>query len=397
MTGFGGGGTFSDGKLHYTPILSHQKALDIINIHDYQKLINYVDKVMTDYGIDDPYYPKDTTKVNELIELCERHGIKLYSRKVRHTGTDKLKNIVEKIQKDFESRGVEIRDNTEIVDLIVKDNLCKGVITKDGKEILGKQILIAPGRIGARWLQKLCQKYEIKNRFDKIEVGVRVEFPSSLMKRYSDLMYEAIFEIRTKTFDDVIRTFCPCPNGKVALESYQGFVCANGHSDSTLDSPNSNFAFLTEIQLTDPVENTTLYAKSVAELTTTLGGGKVILQRLADLKKGRRSTWSRIHKSYVQPTLTDVTPGDIAMALPYRIVKNIIEGLEKLHTVMPGINSDSTLLYAPEVKYRGSKIMTDGRLETSVKNLYVAGDGAGVSGNIVGAAVTGVMAARGIM
>ncbi|MBN1331323.1 FAD-dependent oxidoreductase [Candidatus Dojkabacteria bacterium] len=396
MIGFGGGGTFSDGKLHYTPILSHEKALDLIDVKEYEKLIQYVDDVFTNYGITEPYYPKNEKQVDELINRCQKNGIKLYSRRVRHTGTDKLRNLVEKIQKDFEKKEVEIIGKTVVEDIII-DKTCKGVICKNGKKYFADKVLLAPGRVGARWLQNIAIEKGIEYKYDKVEVGVRIEFPFAIMQKFSDQMYEAIFEIDTLTYDDTIRTFCPCPHGKVAIEKYQGFVCANGHSESIHNSENSNFAFLTEIKLTEPVENTTLYAKSIAELTTTLGGGKVIIQRLADLQKGRRSTWNRIHKSYVTPSLTDVTPGDISMALPHRIVVNILEGLEKLEKVMPGINSGSTLLYAPEVKYRGSKIITNNNLETKIKNLFVAGDGAGVSGNIIGAAVTGVMAARGMM
>jgi hypothetical protein len=171
----------------------------------------------------------------------------------------------------------------------------------------------------------------------------------------------------------------------------------NGHSNSNHDSRNSNFAFVSEVVLTEPTENTIDYAHSIAKLTTTLGGGKPIIQRLKDLKKGRRSTWERIRKSHIDPSLKDVTPGDISMALPHRIVTNIVEGLKILDRVMPGINSGSTLLYAPEIKLRSSKLKTNKNLETAISNLYVAGDGAGVSGNIVGAAATGIIAARGIL
>ena len=182
----------------------------------------------------------------------------------------------------------------------------------------------------------------------------------------------------------------------VATETYDGYVCVNGHSNSNHDSENSNFAFLCEINLTSPVENSVIYAKAIAEVASTIGGGKPLLQTLDDLRCGRRSTWSRLGKSFVNPSLEDVTPGDISMALPYRVVKNIIEGLELLDKVMPGINAGSTLLYAPEVKLRSSRIKTKKNLETSVKGLYVAGDAAGVSGSVTGAAVTGVMFARGI-
>lgn len=397
MCGFGGAGTFSDGKLHYTPILSHQKALSVISESKYKKIIDEVDEIYTKFGVDSDYYPKDMTVADDLVSLCERNDIKIFVRRMRHVGTDKLSAVMRTFQDYLEKQGVSIIGNAEAKDVIVENGIAKGVEFADGEIIMAPKILVATGRVGAMWLQKVCKKNNINVFFDKVEVGVRYEFPSSIMKNFEENMYESIYEVRTKTFDDIVRTFCPCPNGKVAVEDYQGYVCVNGHSNSDHQSRNSNFAFVTEIELTEPQDNTTEYAQAIAGLANTIGGGKPIIQRLVDLRAGRRSTWSRIEKSFLEPTLRDVTPGDISMALPHRVVTNIIEGLDKLASIAPGINNGANFLYAPEVKYRGSKILTDKNLETSIKGLFVAGDAAGLSGNIIGAACTGIMAARGIL
>lgn len=396
MRGFGGAGTYSDGKLHFSVSLSHEKALHLIQTADYQKILDKVDKVYTDFGVDSEYYPKPDERVKHLVERCIVNDIDLIPRKIRHVGTDKLKDVITKFQNYLEEKGVSIIDNTEIIDLLIENNTVKGVLIKGDGTIEGKKVLVAPGRIKARWMQDLAKKYDIAFQYDAVEVGVRVEFPSFVMQEYAESMYEAIFKIRTNTYDDIIRTFCPCPNGMVAIEKYDGYVCVNGHSNSDHQSANSNFAFLCEVHLTEPVENSIAYAKSIAEVASTIGGGKPILQRLIDLQQGRRSTWSRIKKSIVNPSLKDVTPGDISMALPHRVVTNIIEGLARLDKVMPGINSGSTLLYAPEVKFRSTKITTTPQMETTIKNLYVAGDAAGLSGSITGAAATGIMAGRGM-
>jgi len=396
MSGIGGAGTFSDGKLHFTATLSHEKAFGLISRYEYQKLLDYVDQVFTKFGVDSEYFPKQTSKYEELIEEATKNDIELVVRKARHVGTDKLTKVIGNFEKYLVGNGIEILDNTEVIDLIVKSGVVAGVITKDDEKIYGKHVLLAPGRIKASWLQKLMNKYGVKYVYDKVEVGVRVEFPAPIMRKQAEVLYETVYRIRTQTYHDIIRTFCSCPNGEVATESYDGYVCVNGHSKSDHKSKNSNFAFVSEVSLTEPVENSIAYAKSIAEVASTIGGGKPILQSLEDLRCGRRSTWSRLTKSFVEPSLKEVVPGDIAMALPYRIVQNIKEGLEILDKVMPGINSGSTLLYAPEVKFRSSKIKTKSNLETSVKGLYVAGDAAGLSGSITGAAVTGVMFARGI-
>jgi uncharacterized protein len=397
MMGFGGAGTYSDGKLHFTPFLSHERALHLIHTADYQKILDEIFEIFKGYGIHSKIYPDNISEVDALVTEAEKHNIELVVRRAQHVGTDKLKVVMLKIQTYLLAKGIILLDSVKIADILLKDNSCYGVIDSQGQEYLAPKVLLAPGRISTRWLQEIGTKHGLRYQYDKVEVGVRVEFPTSIMQRHAEALYEVVFKVHTKTYDDVIRTFCSCPNGMVSVEQYDGYVCVNGHSNSDHKSKNSNFAFVCEVNLTEPVENSVAYAESIARLASTIGGGKPILQRLEDLRRARRSTWKRLSKSLVTPSLRDVTPGDIAMALPYRVVTNIKEGLEQLDAVMPGINSGSTLLYAPEVKYRSSKVFTTPDMQSSINNLYVAGDASGLSGSITGAAATGIMAARGML
>lgn len=397
LTGFGGAGTFSDGKLHFTPVLSHEKMLHLYSLSEYQEYLDYVEKLFLDFGVPKEYYPKDFRKSQELVDICQKHNIKLFIRKTIHVGTDKLPAVIKILQDYLIEKKVALLPNTEVVDLLVKDNVIEGVLLADGTELKSGYVVCAPGRYNSAWIDRISLKYNLDKIYDKIEVGVRVEFPASLIEEYAEIMYETVYLMYSKTYDDVVRTFCPCPHGYVTTEEYDDFICVNGHSNHNLDGKNSNFALVTEVKLTEPLENTRLYANFVAQGATLLGGGKPIVQRFKDLKAGRRSTYSRLQHSHITPSLKDAVPGDIGLALPYRITKNIIEGLEILDKVLPGLDGDSTFLYAPEIKFRSIKIKTNKYLETQVKNLFFAGDGAGVSGNIVGAAITGVIAGRGIL
>lgn len=395
LCGVGGSGTFSDGKLHFSLTLSHEKLLDFCSHPQAQKLLDYVEELFLAFGVTAPVTPTDQQEVEHLVKECQRFNVQLYNRKCRHVGSDALPQIIQNIITFLQKRGVIIEDKTEVRDFYPNKN---GFVISTNRGVYhAKKILVAPGRVGTKWLQVLAGKLKIEYVYQKVEVGVRFEFPASVMEDHSKILYENIYSLQTPTFDDTVRTFCPCPNGYVAVENYGDYVCVNGHSNSNNDSPNSNFALLQEIVLTEPVENTTDYAISIARLATTIGGGKPIIQRLADLKKRRRSTAQRIKRSLLLPSLRDCTPGDIAMALPYRVVNNLLEALEILNQVLPGINADSNFLYAPEIKLRGSRIETDRFLQTRISGLFVAGDGAGVSGNIVGAAATGIIAARGIL
>ncbi len=396
MYGVGGGGTFSDGKLHFSMTLSQERLLDFGTKTEAMEWIDEVENSFLSFGVNSPVTPTNEKEVERLISDCHRCNVKLYTRRVRHVGSDLLPSVIGNLVTKLKENKVVIEPKTEVMEITKK----KGVFRLQTNRGVFKTkiLLIAPGRVGAKWLQNIAKDLGISYEYQMVEIGVRYEFPASVTAEHARIMYEGIYSIQTPTFDDTIRTYCPCPNGYVSVEDYGNYVCVNGHSNSKNDSKNSNFAFVQEVRLTKPVENTTDYAISIAKLATTLGGGKPIIQRLADLKAGRRSTPERIFKSLVVPTLSlDLcTPGDISMALPYRLVKNILEALDILNGVLPGINAGWNFLYAPEIKLRGSRIRTNKFLETELAGLFVAGDGAGVSGNIVGAAATGIIAARGI-
>jgi uncharacterized FAD-dependent dehydrogenase len=283
----------------------------------------------------------------------------------------------------------------------VVDILDNGVKTKKGAIIEAKYIIVTPGRSGASWFVKQAEKLGLKRSHGAIDIGVRVEVPGIVMDPICAINRDPKFHITTPSYDDFVRTFCVNHRGYVVKEMYkdvgEDFVGVNGHSLRDKQSENTNFAFLTRIELTEPVENSTEYGASIAKTATTLGGGKPLVQRLGDLKRGRRSTWKRIERGHVRPTLRGVTPGDIAMVIPHRIVTNILEGLDRLDIVIPGVAADSTLLYAPEIKFYAMRVEVGKSMESSKKNLFVAGDGAGVSRGIITASATGIMAARGII
>ena len=396
MTGMGGAGTFSDGKLHFTLVLSHEKLLDIFSAEEYKKAINYVDRLFIQFGANSPYTPENYDEAMQLVKNCQKKGIHLYLRRCKHVGSDELPKIVDTIVKTLEKREVDILCNTKINEILTKNGKVIG-LKNNSKTFQAQFYLLAPGRIGASWLQEQSKEIGINYSYQQVEIGVRVEFPASLMEEHSRIMHENIYSVHVPTYDDIVRTFCPCPNGKVAIENYGQFISVNGYSNANSKSDNSNFNLTTVVQLTEPVENTLDYAIAIAKTATIIGGGKPLIQRLSDLQAGRRSTWSRINRNFVIPSLKNVTPGDISMALPHRTVTDILEGLQMLDKVLPGINSGSTLLYAPEIKLRGNRIRVNRKMQTEIPNLFVAGDGAGTSGNIVGAAISGIFAARGIL
>ena len=296
-------------------------------------------------------------------------------------------------------KGVDVFPNCDVTDIVKKDNTYEVVYNKFTKEykLETEYVIASPGRTGAKWVQEFADKYNIEYSSQSIEIGVRVECRKEILEDITSIIYDPTIFIKTDTYGDEIRTFCTNPGGYVAKENYEGYICVNGHALKNKKSNNSNFAFISKVNLTHPTTNTRDYGESIAHIASVLGAGKPIVQTLKDLKLGRRSEWHRIEKGFIEPTLKDCVAGDLALVMPHRIVTNIIEGLEKLDKIIPGVANDETLLYGPEIKFFSNEIKTDNNFKIENENIYFVGDGAGKAGNIVTAAATGIVAARDII
>ncbi len=396
LTGVGGAGLYSDGKLNFIPKLGKTDLTQFMPLSAAKELIDETETIFNKFNMDGDIYPTNMDQAKQIRKEAKKFGIDLLLIKQKHLGSDNLPGHITKMADYIESKGVTIKTEEDVTDITLKKGVVTGVITKKSK-YRASNVILAPGRIGANWVAKVAQKHGINIVQRGIEVGVRVEVHNDIMDDLCNIIYDPTFFIQTPTYDDQTRTFCTNQGGYISLEKYKDFVCVNGHAFSDKKSQNTNFAFLSKVVLTEPVTDNQAYGESIGRLATLIGAGKPILQRFGDLKRGRRSTWNRINKGYIEPTMKNVVCGDIAMALPERILSNLMEGLEALNFVVPGVSNDETLLYAPEIKFFATQIETDNDLQTKVKGMYVAGDGPGVAGNIVSAAATGLIPAKQII
>ncbi len=393
LTGVGGAGLISAGRLNLRPDIGGDlEALTGSNKKAWN-LIKEVDNFFLKFGASRKVYG-DRPEVKFLERKSAAAGIKFIPIRQRFIGSDNSVKVISNIYNYLREKGVKFLLKTKVLE-IKKQNKQYLLETTDGK-IKTKFLVIAPGRYGANWLSHQAEKLGLEKKFEPIDVGVRVEVPALVMDPVTEVSLDPKFHIYSRTYDDFTRTFCVNERGFVVKEVYDELILVNGHAMYEKKSENTNFAFLVRVKLTEPVENTTAFGRQIAKQANILGGGKPIIQKLGDLERGRRSTWKRIKSNHVKPTLTDVTPGDLALVLPHRILTDILEGLNMLDKVISGINSASTLLYAPEVKFSAHRIVTNKNLEAA-ENLFVAGDGAGVSRGIVTAGATGLIAAEGVI
>jgi len=390
--GVGGAGTFSDGKLNLTTKIGGAPAALGCSIGELGELIARVDEVFTQYGAPEQYSGEDEEALAQLKKTASEVGIEFIAGRQRHIGTGRIREVIDALYQDLQARGVTFMLDCPVEKITHSENGFS-IRHKQG-ELTAERVIAAPGRVGAYWLREVSRGLGVGPEFGPLDVGVRLEFPAELYTHVERVMYDAKFRVRTHTYDDVVRTFCANPRGFVVREDYDDFVLVNGHAENKHKTDNSNFALLVHIELTDPVEDTTEYGRAIAKLASTIGGGRPILQRLKDLEQGRRSTPERIGRVPIHPTLGKYTPGDVSMALPHRVVVNVLEAVERLDDILPGLASDSTLVYAPEIKFYDTRYPLKPGMETELEGFHVAGDASGHSRGIVFAAVTGILAAQ---
>jgi len=396
LSGVGGAGLFSDGKLNLTPVHGKTDLHEFLSKKKAEELIEYIDSIFVEFGAPEELYTKDLKKAEVIREKARKHNMDLLLLKQKHLGSDKLPSLIDGFVDYLKKNSVGFLLNSEVDKVLIRGNEVKGIKLHKGMTIRSKYVIACPGRAGSEWFLGQAEKHGMPLKHRGIEVGVRVEVKSEVMKHITDVIWDPAFFIRAKDTEDQVRTFCTCPNGFVTKETYRKFVCVNGYCRLDKKSPNTNFALLVNVELTRPATNTISYGEEIGRLATTIAGGEPFIQRLEDLKRHKRSYRDRIKMSEVKPTFPAATPGDLSMAMPARVVSGLLDALEQLGRIVPGVNKDA-LLYGPELKFFSVRISTNKHLETPVKNLFVAGDGVGVCGNIVGAAATGVIAARGVL
>ncbi|MBI5237749.1 MAG: FAD-dependent oxidoreductase [Deltaproteobacteria bacterium] len=394
FSGWGGAGAFSDGKLTLSPDVGGFLG-QYLGREALIKLISYTDGLFTGFGATDEVKGLDRDKIARFEQGAAKAGLRLVPYPIRHIGTDRCRALLKNMRTELQAEA-HILFNKEAAEIISKNGLVQGVRTSDGDEYSAGFVVLCPGRSGADWLQRLAKAVGLDVAINPIDIGVRVEVPASVLSPVTDVMHEAKLLYSSKRFDDPVRTFCMNPYGIVVRENHAGFSTVNGHSFSIKKSGNTNFAILVSTTFTEPFHEPIAYGEYIARLANLLAEG-ILVQRLGDLQNGRRSTRDRIEKGPVKPTLTDAVPGDLSFAMPYRYLSDILEMFEALDRFAPGINSPSTLLYGVEVKFYSVRLKLSDALETGIKNLFAAGDGAGVTRGIMQASASGIVAAREIL
>jgi uncharacterized protein len=394
LCGWGGAGAFSDGKLILSPEVGGFLS-DLLPLEGLNSLIQEVDDIYQTLGAPAELYGGDPDTQDLLKSKARQAGLIFIPTHLRHIGTDNCQRVLSRLRERLADR-IEIRTHCRARHIRAKDGTVTGVTLESGEEVEARYVIAAPGRAGAAWIREEARLLKIPSVPSPVDIGVRVEAPAPVLTPLTEAAYEAKLIYYSRTFDDKVRTFCMNPYGEVVLEDLDGLVTVNGHSYTSRQTENSNFAILVSSMFTEPFDDPISYGQYIARLANLLGQGALV-QRLGDLQAGRRTTAARLERCLTRPTLMEATPGDLSFVLPYRCLKDILEMLEALDTLVPGINDRHTLLYGVEVKFYSHRLKLSPDLATPIHNLFIIGDGAGITRGLIQASVSGLIAARAIL
>lgn len=397
-TGFSGAGAFSDGKLS----LSCEVGGDLptlIGEELAQETINYTDKIYLEFGADQKIEGiGNYQRVKEIRKKAIQAGLKLVDCPIRHLGTEKAQALYTAIEKYLLDNGVEIMFDCSCNDLIIENDICTGVVIRTAgansteQTIYGENIVVATGRKGANWLEKVCTEHKIAHQPGTVDIGVRIEVRNEIMEEVNQVLYESKLIGYPKPFKNKVRTFCQNPGGFVSQENYDdNLAVVNGHSYKNIKSENTNVAILCSHNFTEPFNQPIEYAKKVGELTNMLANGHILVQRYGDILDGKRTWAKELSQSNVKPTIPDAVAGDITSAMPYRAMINIINFIQAVDHVVPGFAGTETLLYSPELKFYSNRVKMDKDFNTNIKGLYCLGDSSGWTRGLMMASVMGVL------
>lgn len=408
-SGFSGAGAFSDGKLS----LYNEEDDDFyvggelhkyVGVEETKRLIDYTDNIYLEFGADPKLKGTEHKKeVNEIKKKAKKEEITLIDIPIRHLGTEKAHELYKKLENYLEDNNIDLMFETEVKDLIIEENEAKGIIvhnvkTNEEEKIYGKNIVIAVGRKGANWLVNMCNKHKIKTEAGVVDIGVRYELSDEVMKEINEYMYEGKFIGYPGPFKDKVRTFCQNPSGFVSSEVYdEGINLVNGHSYKDKKSTHTNLAILVSHHFNYPFNKPIEYGRNIAKNINELGNGNIVVQRLGDIYRGKRTWNEELENNKIKPTLKSAVAGDITFALGYRTMTDILQFIRCMDKVVEGFANPENLLYAPEIKFYSNKVVINQEFETSVKGLYSIGDGGGMTRGLMMASASGVQMARNLI
>ena len=114
LSGIGGAGLFSDGKLNYIYKLGKTDLSQFMSLNQAEKLIDETEQIFNKFGMDGPSYPTDMEEARQIRKRAKRYGIDLLIIKQKHLGSDRLPEHITAMADYIKSKGVVIHTSEEV-------------------------------------------------------------------------------------------------------------------------------------------------------------------------------------------------------------------------------------------------------------------------------------------
>ncbi len=366
--GEGGAGTFSDGKLNTM-------------IKDQFGRNHFVLQVLAEHGA-----PEEILYLNKP-----------------HIGTDKLREVVKAIRQEIISLGGEVRFQTCLTDILMKDGRVTG-IELEHKEVLKCSVLVLALGHSARDTFKLLHEKGMNLTPKSFAIGLRMEHPQELISRNQygsryDKLPPADYKLTHNAVNGRgIYSFCMCPGGFVVnASSEEGHTAVNGMSNHGRNEKNANSALIVTVTPEDYFKETGMNNYPLAGVefqriweakAYERGKGAVPVQLYGDFKNNRVSSGfgamtPNLKGSYSLSNLRECLPDYVSAAL--------IDGIENFERKIKGFSREEMILSGVETRTSSPiRMERDDGFEANIAGIYPCGEGAGYAGGITSAAVDGI-------
>ncbi|HNX35581.1 MAG TPA: FAD-binding protein [Kiritimatiellia bacterium] len=365
--GEGGAGTFSDGKL-YTRSKKrgdNRRALELLHFHGASDTILY-----------------------------EAHP---------HIGSDRLPKIIANIREPIRHAGGEIRFDTRVTGLMIRNQAVTGAVTQHGDTLDGRAVILATGH-SARDVYELLHREHVLLEAKAFAMGVRIEHPQELINAIQyhrdpqmSHLPPAAYSLVHQASGRGVYSFCMCPGGFIVpAATGPGEIVVNGMSPSLRNSPFANSGLVVEIRLDDlgayashgPLAGLRCQQALEHEAFQHAGGGQTApAQRATDFVAGKTSA-DLPESSYIP----GVYASPLHAWLPKSIGPRLREGLQAFDQKMRGFLTREAVLVGVESR-TSSPVRIPRDRETlqhvQLKGLYPCGEGAGYAGGILSSAIDG--------
>ncbi len=357
---------------------------------------------------------KLTTRIGD--ELCGfvtetflQHGApaEIAIRQKPHVGTDLLRQVIASIRREIEQLGGEVRFDTALTGLTVKNGRLAGIETTEGT--LPCEVLVLAVGHSARDTFAMLQKSGLNLICKPFSVGFRAEHLQTAIEE--SLYHEAAghpalphgeYQLSQQVGGRCVYTFCMCPGGQVvASASEEGGVVTNGMSYHARDGKNANAAVVVSVDGRDFDQDPAraiAFQRQLEQAAYRAGGGGYAApaENVPSFLAGQ----GRLTIGRVQPTYDrGVTPYDLGSLLPEELAATMRTGLSAFERKIAGYTAPDAILTGLETRTSSPVRLPRGEdfQALDLPGLYPCGEGAGYAGGIMSAAVDGLRVARAIL